>query len=46
MRKNKGMAMLLFAILLQLCGTGVEPLALGVGVIGLIITIIDDSKRE
>ena len=46
MRKNKGMAMLLFAILLQLFGTGVEPLALGVGVIGLIITIIDDSKRE
>lgn len=46
MRKNKGMAILLFAILLQLCGTGMELPALGVGVIGLIITIIDDSKRE
>lgn len=46
MKKNKGIAILLFAILLQLCGTGIELFTLVVGVIGLIITIIDDSKSE
>lgn len=46
MKKNKGMAILLFAILLQLCSTGMELITLGIGVVGLIISIIDDSKSE
>ena len=46
MKKIKGVAILLFAILLQLCSTGMEFLALGVGVVGLIIAIIDDSKKQ
>ena len=39
MKKNKGTAILLFAILLQLCSTGMEFLTLVVGVVGLIIAI-------
>lgn len=46
MKKNKGMAILLFAILLQLCSTGMELITLGIGVVGLVITIIDDFKSE
>ena len=46
MKKMKGIAILLFSILLQLSSTGMELLTLGIGVAGLIITIIDDSKRE
>ena len=46
MKKNKGIAILLFAILLQLCSTGMELLALGIGVIGLIISFIDDNKKQ
>ena len=46
MNKMKGIAILLFAILLQLSSTGMELLTLGIGVVGLIIAIIDDSKRE
>ena len=38
-------AILLFAILLQLCSSGMELLTLGVGVVGLIISIIDDAKK-
>lgn len=45
MKRNKGIAILLFAILLQLSSTGMELVTLGVGVIGLIIAIIDDSKN-
>ena len=45
MKKNKGIAILLFGILLQMCSTGMELLTLGVGVIGLVVTIIDDSKK-
>lgn len=44
MKKVKGIAILLFAILLQLCSTGMELLALGIGIVGLIITIVDDSR--
>lgn len=43
---SKGIAILLFAILLQLCSNGMELLTLGIGVIGLIITIRSDSRKE
>lgn len=46
MRRNKGIAILLFAILLELASTGMELITLGFGVIGLLVTIIDDAKRE
>lgn len=46
MKKNKGIAILLFAILLQLCSTGMELLTLAIGVGGLVVAIIDDSKKE
>lgn len=45
MKKNKGTAILLFAILLQLCSTGMELLTLVVGVVGLIIAISDDNSN-
>ena len=44
MRKNKGLAVLLFAILLQMCSSGIELLTLGIGAVGLIITLIDDTN--
>ena len=44
MKKCKGIAILLFAILLQLCSSGMELLTLGIGIAGLIITVIDDVK--
>ena len=44
MKKNKGIAILLFAILLQLCSSGMELLTLGIGIAGLIVTVIDDVK--
>lgn len=46
MKKSKGIAILLFAILLQLCSTGMELFTLAIGVIGLIIAIVDDSKNN
>lgn len=46
MKKNKGIAFLLFAILLQLCSTGMELLTLAIGVVGLVIVIIDDTKNN
>ena len=46
MKKNKGIAILLFAILLQLCSTGMELITLGIGVIGLILAIADNVKSE
>ena len=45
MKNTKGIAILLFAILLQLCSSGMELLTLGVGIVGLIISIIDDAKK-
>ena len=46
MKKNKGIAILLFAILLQLCSFGMELLTLTVGVVGLVVAIIDDRKTD
>ena len=46
MRKSRGLAVLLFAILLQMCSSGIEWLALGLGVVGLIVTLIDDVQKE
>ncbi len=45
MKNTKGIAILLFAILLQLCSSGMELLTLGVGIVGLIISILDDTKK-
>ena len=45
MKKSKGIAILLFAILLQMCSLGMELLTLAVGVVGLVVAIIDDSKK-
>ena len=45
MRNAKGIAILLFAILLQLCSSGMELLTLGFGIVGLIISVIDDVKK-
>ncbi|MBR6801625.1 MAG: hypothetical protein IKM61_07735 [Eubacteriaceae bacterium] len=46
MKKNKGIAILLFAILLQMCSSGMELLTLAVGTVGLVVAIIDDSKKD
>lgn len=46
MKKMKGIAILLFAILLQLASTGMEILTLGIGLVGLVIAIIDDVKKN
>lgn len=46
MRKSKGIALLLFAILFQLCSVGMDFVSLGIGFVGLIMALIDDSKRE
>ena len=45
-KKNKGISILLFAILLQMCSSGMELLALGIGAVGLGLAIIDDSKKD
>ena len=44
MKKCKSIAILLFAILLQLCSSGMELLTLGIGIVGLIVAVIDDAK--
>ena len=46
MKKSKGIAILLFAILLQMCSSGMELLTLAVGVVGLVVAIINDSKKD
>ena len=46
MKKNRGIVVLLFAILLQICSSGIEWLSLGIGTVGLVITLIDDIKKE
>ena len=45
MKKTKGIAILLFAILLQLASTGMELLTLGIGIVGLIISIIGERGK-
>ncbi len=45
MRKsNIGIAVILFAILFQLCSTGMEIFSLGIGVVGLILSIISSKE--
>ena len=46
MKKLRGIAVLLFAILLQLSSSGLEPLTLAVGAAGLVLTFVDDKKAE
>ena len=41
-----GIGLILFAILLQLCSSGMEILTLGIGVVGLIITIAYALRAE
>lgn len=41
-----GLAIILFAILLQLCSTGMEIITLGIGIIGLVFTIISALKTK
>lgn len=41
-----GIAIILFAILLQLCSVGMEVFNLIVGIVGLIITIISAVKAD
>ena len=45
-RNGKGIAVLLFAILLQLCSTGMELITLGIGAVGLILAIVGDVKSK
>lgn len=37
-----GIAILLFAILLQLCSTGMEFISLPIGIVGLVLVILSD----
>ena len=46
MRKNRGLAILLFAILLQICSSGMELFTLVIGVVGLIVTLKDDTEKD
>ena len=46
MKKLRCIAVLLFAILLQLCSSGLELLTLAVGAAGLVLTFVDDKKAE
>lgn len=48
MKKLRGIAVLLCAILLQLCSSssGLEPLTLALGAAGLALTFVDDKKAE
>ncbi len=41
-----GIAILLFAILFQLSSTGLEPFTLGMGLLGLIITISGRASTD
>ena len=41
-----GIGIILFAILLQMCSNGMDLLALGLGVIGLVVTIAFAFKEE
>ena len=45
-RNGKGISVLLFAILLQLCSSGMELITLGIGVVGLLLAIAGDVKSE
>ena len=46
MKNSRGIAILLFAILLQLCSSGMELFILAVGMVGLVISLIDNGKRN
>ena len=46
MKRLRGIAVLLFAILLQLCSSGLEPLTLAVGAAGLALTFVDEKNGE
>lgn len=46
MQKNSGLAVLLFAILLQLCSTGMELLSLGIGALGLLLALTEGREGK
>ena len=41
-----GIAILLFAIVISLCSSGMEPLSIGIGIVGLIFSIIGFMERK
>jgi hypothetical protein len=41
-----GIGIILFAILLQMCSTGIELMTLGLGLVGVLITIFFAVKSE
>ena len=41
---GRGIALLLFAILFQMCSSGMELLTLAIGAVGLIITFIGNRE--
>lgn len=41
-----GIAILLFAVVIFLCSSGMELLAVGIGVVGLIFSIIGFMERQ
>ena len=45
MKNTKGSAILLFAILLQLCSSGMEAVAMIIGIVGLVVAVKDDIKK-
>ena len=47
MRKIRlGIAIMLFAVLISLCSSGMELLAVGIGAVGLIFSIIGFMERQ
>ena len=46
MKKIRGIAILLFAILLQLCSDGMDIITLAIGGIGLVLAIYDDGRKQ
>ncbi len=45
-RSLKGIAVLLFAILFQLCGTGMELITLAIGIVGLVLVLTSDIIKN
>lgn len=43
---GRGIAVLLFAILLQLSSTGMEIFTLAIGIVGLVMVFTGDAKAE
>jgi hypothetical protein len=46
MKELIGIGIILFAILLQICSAGMEWLTLGIGLVGLVMTVAFSMKSE